>query len=103
MWEVKKKIGERKQGEGKRFILCINKADYLSEDLIKHLNNYFREKNLNHVFISAKKELEKLDAQETDSEEDYDEEAEASEEEKKEYEPILSELKKEVEEETKEE
>jgi large subunit GTPase 1 len=76
-------MGERKEGEGKRFILCINKADYLSEDLIKHWNNYFREKNVNHVFISAKKEQEKLDAQETDSEEeDYDEEAEPSEEEK---------------------
>ncbi len=77
----------------------------MSEDLIKHWNEYFRERNINHVFISAKKEQEKLDAQETDSEEeDYDEEeAETSEEEKKEYEPILTELKKEVEEETKEE
>jgi hypothetical protein len=56
----------------------------LSEDLIKHWNEYFREKNVNHVFISAKNEQEKLDAQETDSEaEDYDEEEhETSEEEK---------------------
>ena len=55
----------------------------MSEDLIKHWNNYFREKNVNHVFISAKNEQEKLDAQESDSEEeDYDEEAEVSEEEK---------------------
>jgi hypothetical protein len=56
----------------------------LSEDLIRHWNEYFREKNVNHVFISAKNEQEKLDAQETDSEaEDYDEEEhETSEEEK---------------------
>lgn len=45
----------------KKFILCINKADFLSEQLIKHWSDYFLEKGVNHVFISALKEQDKLD------------------------------------------
>jgi len=43
-------------GENKQFILCINKADYLSPELIGHWNQYFIEKGVTHIFISAKKE-----------------------------------------------
>ena len=51
-----------KEHEGKKeFILCINKADYLSDELIEHWNQYFTEKKVTHIFISAKKEQEKLD------------------------------------------
>ena len=46
----------------KHFILLINKADYLSEELIAHWNNYFKEKGINHIFFSALKEQEALDA-----------------------------------------
>ena len=51
----------KESGGSKQFILCINKADYLSEELIQHWNQYFNEKNIKHVFISAKKEQDKLD------------------------------------------
>ena len=37
----------------KQFILLINKADYLSEELIRHWNQYFCEKNVTHIFFSA--------------------------------------------------
>jgi ribosome biogenesis GTPase A len=39
----------------------INKADYLSEELIKHWNQYFIEKGVTHIFFSALKEQVKLD------------------------------------------
>jgi large subunit GTPase 1 len=42
--------------KSKQFILCINKADYLSPELIEHWNQYFIEKGVTHIFISAKKE-----------------------------------------------
>ena len=37
----------------KTFVLCINKADFLSEELIQHWSDYFKDKDVNHVFISA--------------------------------------------------
>lgn len=43
-------------GQGKQFILLINKADYLSEELLKHWNQYFNEQGIKHVFFSAKGE-----------------------------------------------
>ena len=33
-------------GEGKQFVLLINKADYLSPELIEHWNQYFTEKGI---------------------------------------------------------
>ena len=33
-------------GEGKQFVLLINKADYLSPELIEHWNQYFKEKGI---------------------------------------------------------
>ena len=80
-------------GDKKEFILCINKADYLSEELIKHWNDYFKEKGVKHFFFSAKHEQEKLDKEDID---DYDEEEEEaiSEEEEKEFEPLFDDLKK---------
>lgn len=47
--------------EGKEFILCINKADYLSQELIAHWNEYFLEQGVTHIFFSAKIEQTKLD------------------------------------------
>jgi large subunit GTPase 1 len=81
-------------GNGKEFVLCINKADYLSEELILHWNAYFKEKGVQHIFFSAKMEQEKLDeAEESDSEEEYDDE---DDEEEKEFEPLFDELKKKI-------
>jgi len=37
-------------------MLLINKADYLSPELIKHWNQYFTEKGVKHIFFSALKE-----------------------------------------------
>lgn len=37
----------------KQFILLINKADYLSEELIVHWNQYFKEQGVQHIFFSA--------------------------------------------------
>lgn len=61
--------------QNKEFILCINKADYLSTDLIKHWNNFFNEKGVKHFFCSALKEQQKLDQEELD-ESEYDSEEE---------------------------
>jgi large subunit GTPase 1 len=47
----------------KEFILCVNKADYLTPELIAHWNDYFNEKGVKHIFFSALKEQEKLDAE----------------------------------------
>lgn len=40
----------------KEFILLINKADYLTEELRNHWSEYFKENNVNHLFFSALKE-----------------------------------------------
>ena len=84
--------------ENKEFILCINKADYLSEELILHWNQYFNEKKVTHIFISAKNEQEKLDneAVEESESEDSDEDIHANKEEDKEFEPLFGELKKKI-------
>lgn len=47
---------DKSSSNSKRFLLCINKADYLSDELISHWNKYFKEKGVEHIFISAKKE-----------------------------------------------
>ena len=64
----------------KQFILLINKADYLSPELIKHWNRYFCEKNVTHIFFSALAEQRILDGLE-DVEEEQDEASGESEEE----------------------
>lgn len=90
--DLEKYIGEC--GNGKEFVLCINKADYLSAELIKHWNTYFKEKGVQHIFFSAKMEQEKLDeGEESDS---LDSEDEESDEEEKEFEPMFDELKKKI-------
>lgn len=53
-----KEVGE----EDKQFILLINKADYLSPELITHWNQYFKEKGVEHIFFSALEEQSKIDA-----------------------------------------
>ena len=45
----------------KQFMLLINKADYLTEELREHWSKYFKEMNVNHVFFSALMEQEKID------------------------------------------
>ena len=95
--DLEKYISE--QTEKKEFILCINKADYLSDELITHWNEYFVDKKINHIFFSAKKEQEKLDQEELDeqsSEESDDEFAVPKEEENKEFEPMFEDLKKKI-------
>lgn len=37
----------------KEFLLLINKADYLSDELREHWSAYFKENNVNHIFFSA--------------------------------------------------
>jgi large subunit GTPase 1 len=37
----------------KQFMLLINKADYLTDELREHWSKYFKEMNVNHVFFSA--------------------------------------------------
>ena len=58
-------------GEGensdKQFVLLINKADYLSEELIQHWNQYFKEKGIEHIFFSALQEQTKIDNGELDA------------------------------------
>ena len=54
-------------GEGKKqFLLLVNKADFLSEELIVHWNEYFKEKNIKHIFFSALKEQTKIDSGDLD-------------------------------------
>ena len=40
-------------GNKKEFLLLINKADYLSEELRGHWSTYLKEKGINHIFFSA--------------------------------------------------
>lgn len=88
----------KEQGEDKEFILCINKADYLSPELIEHWNQYFKQKGITHIFISALKEQEKLDGEglESSDDEESDEDADVKKEEEKEFEPMFGELKKKI-------
>ena len=48
-------------GKDKQFILLINKADFMSEELIAHWNQFFKERNVPHIFFSALAEQSKLD------------------------------------------
>jgi large subunit GTPase 1 len=49
------------KGNKKEFVLLINKSDFLSPELLKHWNEYFKEKGVQHLFFSALAEQEKLD------------------------------------------
>jgi large subunit GTPase 1 len=40
-------------GNKKEFLLLINKADYLSDELRGHWSTYLKEKGINHIFFSA--------------------------------------------------
>lgn len=66
-------------------MLLINKADYLSPELIQHWNQYFSEKGVKHIFFSALKEQDKIDHQ--DDLPEYDEVVEPT------YEDTLQKLK----------
>ena len=79
---MEKYINEVGEGD-KQFILLVNKADYLSEELIAHWNQYFREKNIEHIFFSALEEQTKIDEGELD-EPDQDSESEGEDGQKKE-------------------
>jgi len=57
-------------GKGKQFLLLVNKADYLTEELRAHWSAYFKEQNINHVFFSALQEQDKLDKHEESDEEE---------------------------------
>ena len=76
----------------KHFILLINKADYLSEEIIAHWNQFFKEKGVAHIFFSALAEQEKLDgvpeevSDDEGEDQDSDEEDEADGEDKDEEE-----------------
>lgn len=80
--DLEKYINEVGEGD-KQFILLVNKADYLSEELIAHWNQYFREKNIEHIFFSALEEQTKIDDGELD-EPDQDSESEGEDGQKKE-------------------
>ena len=55
--DLEKYIKEVEENKGdKQFLLLINKADYLTEDLREHWSKYFTENNINHVFFSALQE-----------------------------------------------
>ena len=72
--DLEKYIGEVGEGD-KEFVLLINKADYLSPELIAHWNEYFTEKGISHIFFSALKEQEKIDhadIEEVNSDEEED-------------------------------
>ena len=51
--DLEKYINEVGESGDKQFILLINKADYLSEELIAHWSKYFTEKGIDHIFFSA--------------------------------------------------
>ena len=41
------------KGNQKQFVLLINKSDFLTPELRKHWNDYFKEKGVTHLFFSA--------------------------------------------------
>lgn len=59
----------------KEFMLLINKADYLTDELRAHWSAYFNEKGVKHIFFSALDEQDKIDKDldDDDSEESEDE------------------------------
>ncbi len=48
----------------KMVILLVNKADFLSTELLQHWRDYFTEKKINFYFFSAKREQSILDGEE---------------------------------------
>ena len=77
-------------GQNKQFILLINKADYLSLELVVHWNQYFKERGVTHIFFSAKKEQDRIDKGRRTEFDEVDEESseeEGSEDEEEEKEP----------------
>lgn len=56
------------KGNKKQFVLLINKSDFLSAELRKHWNEYFKEKGVQHLFFSALAEQEKLDLEDEEIE-----------------------------------
>jgi large subunit GTPase 1 len=72
--DLEKYIKEVEKAKGnKQFLLLVNKADYLSEELRKHWSAYFKDNNINHVFFSALVEQEKIDKVEEEESSDEDE------------------------------
>ncbi len=43
----------KEMGDNKQYILLINKADYLTEELRQHWSDYFNEQGVAHIFFSA--------------------------------------------------
>ena len=56
----------------KEFLLLINKADYLSDELRQHWSTYFKENNINHIFFSALLEQDKIDKEDIKTEDEED-------------------------------
>lgn len=63
--DLEKYISEVSQD--KKFILLINKADYLSPELMEHWSAYFNQKGVLHVFFSAKAEQDRIDKAKKDT------------------------------------
>ena len=79
--DLEKYIKEVDKNKGhKQFLLLINKADYLTEELREHWSAYFKANNINHVFFSALIEQEKIDAHEEEEKEEDEEEEDSGEE-----------------------
>lgn len=75
--DLEKYIKEVDKEKGnKQFLLLINKADYLTEELRQHWSTYFNEKGVNHVFFSALVEQEKIDKHADSEDEDEEEQVE---------------------------
>ena len=60
----------REINKDKEFMLLLNKADYLSEELREHWSQYFKEKKVNHIFFSALIEQGKIDRNEFDDDDE---------------------------------
>lgn len=70
-------VAEKTNNTSKQFILLVNKADYLSQELIEHWNKYFTEKGIKHIFFSALDEQSKIDSGELEEISDYDDDEES--------------------------
>ena len=66
----------------------------MTTDLIAHWNEYFKEKGVNHVFVSALKEQEKLDT--VIDEESDESDSDGLREEEEEFVPMFDDLKKKI-------
>ena len=47
--------------QGGQYLMLLNKSDFLSLELREHWNQYLKEKNIEHIFFSAKDETIKLE------------------------------------------